>query len=71
MSALLASPLAVAQKVPIPTQLRAFVRSYGEMADDPPEIEKAGCLSIDIWRRKHGNQREQIWKWAMPPARAC
>ena len=25
-----------------------------------PEIEKAGCQSIDIWRRKHGDQREQI-----------
>ncbi len=35
---------------------------YGEMPleDILPEIKKAGCRSIDIWRRKHGNQREQI-----------
>ena len=35
---------------------------YGEMDLDLilPEIAKAGCQSIDIWRRKHGNQREQI-----------
>jgi len=37
---------------------------YGEMPLEVilPEINKAGCRSIDIWRRKHGNQREQIDK---------
>ncbi|MGK0237079.1 MAG: sugar phosphate isomerase/epimerase [Candidatus Pelagisphaera sp.] len=35
---------------------------YGEMAlhEILPEIARAGCQSIDIWRRRHGNQREQI-----------
>lgn len=35
---------------------------YGEMDLDVilPEIAKTGCRSIDIWRRRHGNQREQI-----------
>ena len=35
---------------------------YGEMAlaDILPEIKITGCESIDIWRRVHGNQREQI-----------
>lgn len=35
---------------------------YGEMAlaDILPEIKKTGSESIDIWRRIHGNQREQI-----------
>ncbi len=35
---------------------------YGEMplADILPEVAKTGCEAIDIWCRKHGNQREQI-----------
>lgn len=35
---------------------------YGEMTLETilPEIARAGCGSIDIWRLKHGNQREQI-----------
>lgn len=35
---------------------------YGEMplADILPEIKKTGAESIDIWRKVHGNQREQI-----------
>lgn len=35
---------------------------YGEMelADILPEIAKTGSESIDIWRKVHGNQREQI-----------
>ena len=35
---------------------------YGEMAlaDILPEIKKTGSESIDIWRKVHGNQREQI-----------
>ena len=35
---------------------------FGEMAlaDILPEIKKTGSESIDIWRRRHGNQREQI-----------
>lgn len=35
---------------------------YGEMNLSAilPEIKKTGSESIDIWRRKHGNQREQI-----------
>ena len=62
-SALLASPLATAQKE-FSFQLNYVLSSalYGEMALETifPEIERAGCQSIDIWRRKHGNQREQI-----------
>ena len=62
-NALLASPLAIAQKASI-FQINYVLSSalYGEMELDTilPEIEKAGCQSIDIWRRKHGNQREQI-----------
>ena len=61
--ALVASPLAIAQKASI-FQINYVLSSalYGEMDLDTilPEIEKAGCQSIDIWRRKHGNQREQI-----------
>lgn len=35
---------------------------YGEMPLETilPEVEKAGCESIDIWCKVHGNQREQI-----------
>jgi len=35
---------------------------YGEMPlhEILPEIARTGCQSIDIWRRQHGNQREQI-----------
>ena len=35
---------------------------FGEMAlaDILPEIKKTGADSIDIWRKVHGNQREQI-----------
>ena len=35
---------------------------FGEMPLDLilPEIARAGCGSIDIWRLRHGNQREQI-----------
>ena len=35
---------------------------FGEMAlaDILPEIKKTGAESIDIWRKVHGNQREQI-----------
>jgi len=35
---------------------------FGEMplADILPEIKKVGAESIDIWRKVHGNQREQI-----------
>ena len=62
-SALLTSPLAVAQKAST-FHLNYVLSSalYGEMTLDTilPEIEKAGCQSIDIWRRKHGDQREQI-----------
>ncbi len=47
-----------------PFKLRYVLSSalYGEMplADILPEIEKTGAESIDIWRRKHGNQREQM-----------
>jgi len=62
-NALLSSPLAVAQQAS-PFQINYVLSSalFGEMALDIilPEIKKAGCQSIDIWRRKHGNQREQI-----------
>ena len=35
---------------------------YGEMplAEILPEVKKTGSEAIDIWPRKHGNQREQI-----------
>jgi len=35
---------------------------YGELplADILPEVRKAGARHIDIWPRKHGNQREQM-----------
>jgi len=49
---------------PKPFQLNYTLSSalYGEMDLDVilPEIARAGCRSIDIWRRRHGNQREQI-----------
>lgn len=45
-------------------ELRYVLNSamFGEMtlADILPEIKKVGAESIDIWRRRHGNQREQI-----------
>jgi sugar phosphate isomerase/epimerase len=47
-----------------PFQLRYIVASclYGEMplAEILPEIRKTGSEFIDIWPRKHGNQREQM-----------
>jgi sugar phosphate isomerase/epimerase len=47
-----------------PFKLRYVLNSamYGELplADILPEIAKTGSESIDIWRRVHGNQREQI-----------
>ena len=47
-----------------PFRLRYVLNSamFGEMAlaDILPEIKKTGSESIDIWRRRHGNQREQI-----------
>lgn len=46
-----------------PFKLRYVLASalYGEMDLEEilPEIEEAGCESIDIWCRRHGNQREQ------------
>lgn len=57
----LASTLRAAQP---PFRLRHVLSSalYGEMplAEILPEIAATGCESIDIWRRVHGNQREQI-----------
>jgi len=64
--------LAVAAAAPVigraasrePFRLRYVLASalYGEMPLDVilPEVAKAGCESIDIWCRVHGNQREQI-----------
>ena len=47
-----------------PLRLRYILASamYGTMPLDLilPEVAKAGCESIDIWCRIHGNQREQI-----------
>ena len=47
-----------------PLRLRYILASalYGTMPLDLilPEVAKAGCESIDIWCRVHGNQREQI-----------
>lgn len=47
-----------------PFRLRYVLASalYGTMPLDVilPEVAKAGCESIDIWCRVHGNQREQI-----------
>jgi sugar phosphate isomerase/epimerase len=49
---------------PEPFQLRYVLSSalFGEMplATILPEVSRAGCEAIDIWRRVHGNQREQI-----------
>ena len=61
LAAAAAAPLLAA---PEPFRLRYILSSamYGEMplADILPEVAKAGCEAIDIWCRKHGNQREQI-----------
>jgi sugar phosphate isomerase/epimerase len=61
-SALLASPLAAQRTSGFQLNYVLSSALYGEMLLETilPEIEKAGCQSIDIWRRKHGNQREQI-----------
>lgn len=57
----LASTLRAAEP---PFRLRHVLSSalFGEMdlASILPEIAATGCDSIDIWRRVHGNQREQI-----------
>ncbi|MEP6667980.1 MAG: TIM barrel protein [Chthoniobacter sp.] len=49
---------------PEPFRLRYVLSSalYGETPLDVilPEVSKAGCESIDIWCKAHGNQREQI-----------
>lgn len=49
---------------PEPFRLRYVLSSalYGETPLDAilPEVSKAGCESIDIWCKVHGNQREQI-----------
>jgi len=49
---------------PEPFRLRYVLSSalYGEtpLAEILPEVSKAGCESIDIWCKVHGNQREQI-----------
>ncbi len=49
---------------PEPFRLRYVLSSalYGETPLDVilPEVSKAGCESIDIWCKVHGNQREQI-----------
>ncbi len=54
--------LKAAQKKSLKLNYTLSSALYGEMALDVilPEIAKAGCQSIDIWRRRHGNQREQI-----------
>ena len=47
-----------------PLRLRYVLASalYGEMPLETilPEVAKAGCSTIDIWGKVHGNQREQI-----------
>jgi sugar phosphate isomerase/epimerase len=49
---------------PEPFRLRYVLSSalYGEtpLSEILPEVSKAGCESIDIWCKVHGNQREQI-----------
>jgi len=66
---LAATGLAPALSAPLPSEpkpfrLRHVLSSalYGEMSLDAilPEIAATRCESIDIWRRKHRNQREQI-----------
>ena len=44
---------------------------YGEMPLSVilPEVARTGCESIDIWRRVHGNQREQIDAMGLPAFR--
>ena len=64
LQTLAAAAAAPAFAAPEPFKLRYVLSSamYGEMPLDVilPEVAKAGCEAIDIWCRKHGNQREQI-----------
>ena len=59
-----AAAAASAVAAPEPFRLRYVLSSalYGEtpLAEVLPEVSKAGCESIDIWCKVHGNQREQI-----------
>ena len=54
--------LKAAQKKSLKINYTLSSALYGEMPLSLilPEIARAGCQSIDIWRRRHGNQREQI-----------
>lgn len=56
-----------------PFRLRYTLSSamYGEMPLSAilPEVARTGCESIDIWRRVHGNQREQIDTMGLPAFR--
>lgn len=40
--------------------LNSAMYGYMPLADILPEIKKTGAESIDIWRKVHGDQREQI-----------
>ncbi len=64
IGASIASPslLKAARKTSLTLNYTLSSALYGEMPLETilPEIKKTGCQSIDIWRRKHGNQREQI-----------
>ena len=40
--------------------LGSSMYGYTNVADIVPEVPKIGADSIDIWPRKHGNQREQL-----------
>jgi sugar phosphate isomerase/epimerase len=59
-------PGAVAQEKPArkPFTLRYILGSpmygYAELAEILPEVSKIGASAIDIWPKKHGNQREQL-----------
>lgn len=57
-------PLTVADEDSSEFQLRYIVGScmYGYTAVDEilPEVSKTGATAIDIWPKRHGNQREQL-----------
>lgn len=55
---------AMAAEVPDRFELKYLLAScmygYADLADILPEVKRTGSTAIDIWPRKHGNQREQI-----------
>lgn len=60
----LVSGISSAEAQTDPFQFRYILASslYGELplAEILPEVRKSGATEIDLWPRKHGNQREQV-----------